>query len=168
MTIAAAGYESKAIDRAIAMVAGSASWRTFVGAADAAAAKAFIVDTWSGYADHGQAVACNGTTLDPEAPWAMVSHGQLQTAERGVQTFDYDGSVTVTVSIPTTAGDDAAELIQRARNLLGSMRDEIQAQFGATDCLARGTTASEPPALVNETTERRDYVEGIITITYRG
>lgn len=164
-------YEAAVIGYAIAMVAGSAAFRTLVGAADAMAALGFIVEFDGGdqaEAGEGQAIAANGVAFDMTPPYAQVASMSFPTDDE--QAFGWtkrEGAVLVAIVIPPTTGHTAPERTRNALNVLGTIRNEIEAQFGQSGKLARGRAELEIKPLPDSSGASRGTTSGIITITWR-
>jgi len=171
MTVPYTSYEAAVIGYAIAMVAGSAAFRTLVGAADTTAALGFIVEFDGGdpaEAGDGQAIAANGVAFDMTPPFAQVASMQYPTDdEQAIGWIKREGAVLVAIVIPPTAGHTAPERTRNALNVLGTIRDDIDAQFGTAGKLARGRAELELQPLPDGAGASRGTTSGVITIHWR-
>ena len=171
MSVPYSSYEAAVVGHAIAMVAGSAAFRTLVGAADATAALGFIIEYDGGdpaEAGDRQAIAANGVPFDQAPPFAQVASMQFPTDDE--QAFGWikrEGAVLVAIVIPPTPGHTAPERTRNALNVLGTIRDELDAQFGQAGKLARGRAELELQPLPDGAGASRGTTSGIITIHWR-
>lgn len=175
MTVAAESYEAKALELAINMLCASASFQALVGAASAAAARAFVVETTSGApADTngklGKGFATTGAELDLAVPpYAIVGlEPGVARTRGGVGYFDYDFSVVIRlVFVRRISGDAPPDSGRRAWNVTGQITDQINAQVGGADALADAEAKSEG-IFMDEEGVHRDHVITQITITAQG
>lgn len=173
MPVTADSYEAKAIAIAADMLAASASFRTAVGAATAAAAKAFIVETHSGAEVDGETgigTAMDGSDLNlSEAPYAVIGLDPGLDVDAGVLGYpDFTVSVLVRLVMALSAiGQTPAETTRAAWNLTGAVRAEIQAQVGGGTAFADAEVSSAGLA-IGEDGIHRDHIVAQLTITARG
>jgi len=170
MPVTSDSYESKVSAAAVALIAGSATFQAITAAANATAAKAFIVEDWSGVDDarpNAQPKASDGTTLVITNGWAVVRLESSATEHRAFNTYGRSGTIDCGIMIPTTAADNPAERFRRARNAQGLIRAEMQAQLGATDTFASADIRTEPVVLMDETGALRDHFLCPIIIDWR-
>lgn len=161
MPVTSDSYEAKVSAAVVDLVAGSAAFRTIVNAMNATAAKAFIVEDWSGVNDDvptaGTPKASNGSTLVVTNGWATVRLLELLTEQRAFGTYGHTGSVAVAILLPTTGGDNPAEQFRRARNAQGTIRAQIQAQIGGASTLLQANVRAEEVVLLDDTDALRGH-----------
>lgn len=171
MSVGYTSYEAAVIGYAIAMVCGSATFRTLVGAADATAALGRVIEFDGGDAAEAgsdKAIAANGTPFTIAPPYAQVASMVFPTDdEQATDWTKRDGTVLVAIVIPPTTGHKAPERPRNALNILGTIRAEIEAQFGQAGKLARGKAELEMKPLPDGAGAARGTTSGIITITWR-
>lgn len=133
MAVSASSYEAKASSAAVDLLAGSSTFQALVGAINATAAKAFIVEDYSGSADAGSGdtfLAVDGTAVDYTATWAYVRLLGTETEQRAFQTRGRSGSVLFFLNLPVDATDTPAEQFRRARNAQGDIRADMETAIG--------------------------------------
>lgn len=175
MTITADSYESTAIQNAISMLAGSATFRALVGVATADEAKAFIVETHSGAPGQnsgklGTGQAVTGASIDLAKPtYGIVGMDPgLDTQVGGVGYVDYEFSIGIRLVLPRVAADlSPAEVTRQAWNKTGLIRSEMQALVGGANALADAEIASAG-LFMDEEGVHRDHIITQLTITARG
>ena len=172
MPVTADSYEAKVVEFAITMLAGSATFRALVGAATPALAKAFIIESWGGNPPNtggrGKFTATENSQKTFAPPFALVHASEMDTELAGTTSYDYSGTVAIEIHMPRQTGSDTPpETFRRGRNTMGAIRDEIAAQFGATNCLATGSTSSAGPTLPDQTAADGNALIGDITINWQ-
>jgi len=175
MTVTADSYEAAAIELAIAMLAGSATFRSLVGAATAADAQAFVVETHSGTPGQnagrlGNGLAMNGASIDLSKPtYAIIGLDPgLDTQVGGVGFYDYEFSLGIRLVLPRSAADlTPAESTRQAWNRTGLIRAEMQAQVGGASALADAEIASAG-LFMDEEGIHASHIITQLTITARG
>jgi hypothetical protein len=142
MSVAYSSYEAKVVENAISMLAGCADFRTLVNAADATAAKHFIIESWGGdfvaqaNGDGNEATSCDGTPIDINQPFAIVHCERLSSELAGVGVYGRSGDVSILIELPPPPdGESPGETLRRARNL-GIIRDQLEAQLGGAGAFA--------------------------------
>lgn len=171
MTVAYTSYEAAVVGYAIAMLCGSATFRTLVGAADATAALGRVIEFDGGdpaEAGDGKAIAANGVAFTIAPPYAQVASMSFPTDdEQATGWTKRDGAVSIAIVLAPTAGHKAPERPRNALNILGAIRDEIDAQFGTTGKLARGHADLELKPLPDGAGASRGTMSGLLTIHWR-
>ncbi len=179
MTVTADSYESKSIELAIAMLAGSATFRALVGVMTTDEAKAFIIETYGGNPGQtagrmGKAMATTGTMIDlATQPHALVGlgvepGGGVSTQVGGVGYYDYEFAIGVRLVMPRAMQDNTpAEASRLAWNRTGLIRSEMLAQVGGTNALADAEIESAG-LFLDEEGAHRDHVITQLTVTARG
>lgn len=173
MPVTADSYEAKAIEIAANMLAASASFRAAVGAATAAAAKAFIVETNSGAEVDGETgigKAMDGSDIDlVEPPYAILGLEPGLDVDAGAVGYpDYTINVLLRLVMPRTAtGQTPAESARAAWNLTGAVRAEMQAQVGGGTAFADAEVSSAGLAM-DQDDVHRDHTIAQLIITARG
>jgi hypothetical protein len=145
MVVTADSYEAKAVDLAITMLANSTTFQTLVGAANATAAKAKIIESWGGNPGRtggkGKATATDGTQFTINPPFAVVHQSEIDTELGGVASIDYSGSIGIELHLArVTATDSPPETFRRGRNTLGFIRAELLALFGGANAAPMAAT----------------------------
>jgi hypothetical protein len=144
--------EAQAVHCAITMLAGSATFRTLVGAADAAAALASIIEHDGGSPlDNGAdgiATSCNGTAITlATASFALVV--QTDVVADADQQYGWQflsGKIEVLIHVPAIPGLLVHQRTRYAWTLSSAIQEELRAQIGAPGCLALcGIAASTHP-----------------------
>jgi hypothetical protein len=180
VTVTADSYEAQAIALAINMLAGSATFRTLVGAASAAEALDFIIETHSGAPGAndgrlGMGKAVSGKAIDLAKPnYAIVGMDPgLGVDTGGVGYYDYEFSIGVRLVQDRLlsnqpGGETPAEGTRRAWNVTGLVRFEMQGQVGSgTTTLADAEIRSEGLFLDEEGVHRQHIITQLL-ITARG
>ncbi len=142
-------------------MAASTTWQAACGAIDATAAKAFIVEDWSGTDDDtpdGIPKAVDGSTLVTTGAWAVVRCRELQTERRAAGTYGHRGTAMVSVQLPIQATDNGPETFRRARNITGLIRAEIQTLIGGPTTLQWCDIRAEEITLTDETRGHRGFI----------
>lgn len=145
MPVTSDSYEAKVSEAAVNLLAGCATWQTLTSTANATAAKAYIVEDWSGNEDAGNSTtlkAVDGSTINDAGIWAYVRVLGTQTEQRAFNTWGRSGSVLFFISLPIQSGDTPPEVVRRARNAQGSLRANMETAIGggSTFCWADFTT----------------------------
>lgn len=180
MPVTADSYEAKAIAIAANMLAACASFRTAVGAATAAAAKAFIVETYSGAEVDGETgigTAMDGSDINlATPPYAVIGLEPGLDTEHGSGGYvDYDYTLVVRlVMAKAGTGQTPPEGARAAWNLAGTVRAELQAQVGSGTAFSDGLTpfadaeVSSAGLAIDEEGVHREHAIAQLTITGRG
>lgn len=132
----------------VQMVADVAAFRTLVGAANATAAKSYILEDAGGdLAD--SAKSTNDTAIDcTTASFAVVRLLELRRVERNaLMTYGREGEAEVDLIIRPTTGDSDPAAFRRARNTVGDIADGIQDLFGTGAARICWGFVSEPSPL---------------------
>lgn len=167
-------YEAAALGFGIAMLAGSATFQTLVGATDALTALSKIIEHDGGTPSSqagvaGKAKACDGTSFTlAGASWAQVA----QTTVPGDSTVatgwtKRSGEIRIALVIKPTASHTPPERTRNAANITGLVRDEIEAQLGQPGKLALADVSYELMPLPDATGSMAGYTSGLVTITWR-
>lgn len=179
MTVTADSYEAKAIELAINMLVGSATFRALVGVQSTDEAKAFVIETYGGAPGQnagrqGKALAVNGATIDlATQPHALVGlglepGGGVSTQVGGVGFYDYEFAIGVRLTMPRAMQDNTpAEASRLAWNRTGLIRQEMLAQVGGANALADCEIESAGLFLDEEGASRPHVITQLI-ITARG
>lgn len=177
MAVTHDSYEAAVLGYAIAMLAGSATFRTLVGAATDAAAKAFIIEVDGGEeleAGVGKAIACDGSTLTFANSDGKITKAYAQVAslvfpaeQVAVGWERREGEVAIAIVMPATSGDKPHERTVRALNVLGAIRSELRSQLGAAGKLAAGSVDCALRPIPESTGALRGCQQGILTIRWR-
>lgn len=151
MVLAANGYEAKVSEALVQMLADSGTFQTWCGVP--AQPKSRVVEDDGG---EGVAYASDNTVLDPSTGnWAAVRLADpacRNITRAGFNTYGKQGSALITLVERVTAGDKPAEVIRRARNNAGLIKDEIQALFGASAArICAGEVSLGPTNLQDDT-----------------
>jgi hypothetical protein len=178
MTEAYTSYEAKVVGNGVSMLAGCAAFRTLVGAADATAAKSFILESWGGdhvvnaNGDGNTATACDGSTVDLSAAFGSVHCERVPAELIGVGVESRSGEVQILVELPEPPeGETPGETLRRARNLGGTIRDQLRNQLGGADAFAvasidfDGATIADNPSEAGSSWGARS-IEIVLTIRF--
>lgn len=174
MTTTSTSYEAQALDLGVAHLINSASFQALLGVTSAAAARRRVIETDGGIpADHNpadgdpQATAGDDSVFTLEPPFAIAAEATDPPEEAGTGVYTRRGKVVLTLALPRRLpGETAPQAQRRGRNVLGGIRADCEAQFGAAGRLATGTAAAEGPFLPDEIGAERDALFGIITLTW--
>jgi hypothetical protein len=165
-------YESKVIEYALAMLINSAQFRLMVGAATPTDAKSFVVESWGG--DPGRTtgknkfIASDNAQKNAVPPYALITENNIDPQLNGISSIDYNGQVVIQLVMPRKlTGETPPESMRRARNVLGIIRDEIQAQFGTTGRLATGAAISAGPFIPEDSGADGDALLAEILINWQ-
>jgi hypothetical protein len=147
MTVAYEGAEAIILRDVAGWLAASAAFRAYVGAADAAAAAAFIIEI-------------DGT--DPGA----VAHAIIDTPVLQVQRTPGGGhagtaDIAIAFAGPQTAGDTDAEAHRRALNAMAAIRRDLLA-VGDTRII---TVSADPPGILDPSDGLPSFVEFALSLT---
>lgn len=173
MPVTATSYKALATQAGITMLAGSATFRTLVGAATATLAKAKIVEEWGGTpalaGGQAKAYASDLSAFTPAPPYAIARCIELITAREGVGIIRYRGSIGLLIlQARRVSTETPPESLRRATNVADAIRDEIQAQFAAAGCFAEGVAGINGPTLPDESSADGDGIASEITIDFEG
>jgi hypothetical protein len=152
VTVSPTSYEALVIDYAAAMLAGSTTFRTLVGAANAAAARAYIVETENGSAK--------------SKPYALVHSESFKSDWLAHGVYGRSGEVIAIIHTANTANDTAPEIHRRLRNIGGAIRDEMLALQGTAGCLSHVTIDVEGPIRRDETGADAGTAQILLTIKW--
>lgn len=133
MVVTADFYNSKVSEALVQQLADCAAFRTLVGAANATAAKAFIIEDDGGDPETGAAgsqASENSTVNAVTGSFAVVRLTSGERVDRGGMTFGWEHEADIDLIIRPTNGDSAPEAFRRARNVAGSVMEQFQALFG--------------------------------------
>lgn len=152
MPVTPSSYEALTVAAAITMLASSTTFQTLVGAVSVATAKAKIIESWGGNPGRtggkGKATATDGTQFVMAPPYALVHQSEMSSSIGGISSYDYSGNVAIEIHLARVSGNEAPpDTFVRGRNTMGAIRSEMQALFGATNCLATGSVDSAGPTL---------------------
>lgn len=174
MTTGYTSYESLALKYAINMLAASATFQTLVGAANATAAGAFIVESDGGepleILNAQTALAYNGDQLDLMAPpFAIVSSDTMDSQQAGVGVYDRSGSIRVMLFCARQIdGDNPDGVMRAARNAMGAIRSDLEALQGtaATYLATIESIDTEGPFKPDSTGPDAHVIPCILTINW--
>ena len=171
MTVGYTSYESAAIGFAIAMLTGSATFQSLVGATTATAALARVVEFDGGdpkEVGSTKAIAADGSTFLITPPYAQVASQKFPAdSSQALGWTKRMGEISIALVLPAMAADTPPERIRRALNTLGAIRLEIEAQFGQVGKLGSGDVSLELLPLPDDTGALRGTTAGTITISWR-
>lgn len=109
----------------------------------------------------------NGADAVTTAAWSIVKLGQVRSEQVAADTIVRSGDATIYISLPFVAGDTTAETIRRARNLAGTVADQMRAQLGGTGKLAFATFDPQTPILAAEVGAADGNTETAIDVAWR-
>jgi hypothetical protein len=149
MPVTPTSYEALTLDAVVGLVAGSTTFRTAAGAADAAAARGLILLVDGGILGEDgneELTADSGATFDPRTvpAWAHVGAvpPELQTSAAVPYLWQETGSTTIRIWAKPATAYNPPDFVRWAMNLIGGIRADIIAQIGgATTLLAADITA---------------------------
>lgn len=171
MSVTYDSYEAAVVGYAIAMLCGSATFRTLVGAANPTAAQARVIEFDGGNpyeVGQAQARAADGSTFTVAPPYAQVAATDFSSDDTtALGWVRRNGTVEIAITFPPVANDTPAERVRRTLNLLGLIRAEIEAQFGTAGKLALGFVGTQLMPLPDDTGALRGTTAGKLTITWR-
>ena len=153
MPVTPTSYEAQVSTALVNMLAATAAFQLATGAADATAARAFIVEDDAGLAREGKCV--DGSALDLTKCWAAVRVTECRTVDRAADTYGHEGDAQILLVVPPLANETKTEYLRRGRNLGGGVRDQLTAQFGQTVNGAPtplGATITTPPPVISDET----------------
>lgn len=163
MPVTADSYDARVSAAVVTMLAASATFQALVAAANAAAARPFIIEDDSGRELKG----VDGAAIDLTKAFAVVRLGPVQSELRAANTWGRSGDGEILLFVPVVTGDTPAEQFRRARNAQGLIRADIEAQFGTAGALTAGTFVSERIELGDETTANRLRLIAPLTLSWR-
>jgi hypothetical protein len=117
----------------VQQLADGAAFQTLVGAANATAAKASIIEDAGGDPSES-AKASDGSAINcATASFAVVRIGDAVRVDRdALLTWGWDIPVEIDLIIRTTDGDSEPSAFRRARNVSGDIHAQFEALFGAS------------------------------------
>lgn len=147
MTVAYTGAEAIVLRDVVAWLAASAAFQAFVGAANAPAAAALIIEIEG---------------ADPGA----IAHAVVDTPVLRCQRTpggDHDGTADVSIVCvcPVTAGDTDAEIHRRALNAMSAIRREVL-DVGGQRILS---VVADPPGILDPSDGLPAFVEFALALT---
>lgn len=155
MAVSPTGDISLRISRVRAMVANSTTFRTWVGAADAAAALAYI--HVGEYIGEGPGPLCV-VGMVPGGKYINVAQGMSQTWEEGIQIFvEFADDIAV---------DDQTDAYYTFANAVGAIRAEVMALSGSSTSYAviGSMTMVVPPTRGETLDGKGDAMECIFVV----
>lgn len=166
-------YLAKVVEYAITMLAASATFRTLVAAADSAAAKTRIIESWGGAPTQAggvaKAKAVDGTSFTTTPPFAHVHATGMDPTSAGIGVYTYRGDVLIgLVQARKLTGETPAEQFRRARNIADAVRADLMAMFGTANCFAQGTIVIDGPELPDETSADGDALVATLILSWEG
>ena len=169
--VAPTSYEANTVDLAIEMLAQSATFRTLTGAANAAAARGFIVNGHGGDPQQngaqGKTTMADGTQVTRPANYAIVSSEDFQRERIAFVEYAHSGVIQVIVIATTTGGDTPADIMVRGRNVMGAIAAEIETQFGQSGRLLAGHVETHGPSLPETTGSGRGTYDFLIDLHWQ-
>lgn len=165
-------FEANTIDLAIEMLCQSATFRALVGAADAAAARGYIVNGYGGdpvqAGGQGKTTMADGTSKTRPANYALVApDGPMRRELVAFREYSHSGRINVVVIASLTASENAESITMRGRNLMGTILNELEAQLGLAGRLLAADLNSEGPSVPDMTGSKRGTFDFLITIDWR-
>lgn len=167
-------YEAKVAETTVALVAQSATFQTLVGAINATAARAFIVENEGGLQSENadpdgkdQAIAVDGTAIDTKTAHAFVDAGEVN-QEPGV-VFSYrphNGLAIVRIVIPATANDEPSWRRRRVLNTLGGIKADMVAVQGTGSYFINMGIETVITRTADDGDSRQKTEEGELLITW--
>lgn len=130
MPVAATSRKAKLAEAIVSMIANCAAFRTYVGAADLAAGKAFVIEEFAG--KDKTFVSATGTTLAKDGTYAVVRMGDFSDERRADDTYGWQADADILLNLLTVPGDNPPEMMRRAANLQDTVVAQMQAQFRQT------------------------------------
>ena len=171
MTVGYTSYQAAVIGHAINMLVGCAAFRTLVGAATEAAARGFIIEFDGGdpaEAGTDKAIAANGVAFTLTPPYAQIASMDFPADDESATNWlRRNGVVQIAFVLPPTTGHTAPERQRNALNLLGTICDELNAQYGQPNKLGTGAASLTLKPLPDGAGANRGTTSGIITLTWR-
>lgn len=152
MTVTPDSYEAKVVDYAAAMLAASSTFQALVGAANAAAARAFIVET-----ENGSAKA---------KPYAMIHTEDFQSDRIAHGVYSHRGEVVALIHTENTPGDTDPEIHRRLRNIAGAIKSEMLALQGGAGYLSNIVVDVQGPVRKDETGADRGTAQVLLSIKW--
>lgn len=173
MTVSYTSYKASATLAAITMLSASSTFQTLVGAANATAAKAKIIEEWGGTpklaGGQGKAIACDNSAFTATPPYAILRVPEIQTELIGVGFYRFRGEVElVLLQARKLTSETPPESMRRSTNIADAIRDEILAQFGSSGAFAEGTCSIIGPGLPDDAGADADALLAHLTITFEG
>lgn len=171
MPVAYEGYWAKSIEAAINLIAGSATFRSLVSAADAAAAKASIVEIDGGAEAEGgtTCVNCLGTTFTRGTAvlWAQVASEAPEFPREWAAPQTIVSSVTIPLSFTwRPAGITLRhELLRYVLSKSGLIAAEMEAQQGGTGLWRRIVAQYAGLTFLDESGYARGSLQSRINLT---
>lgn len=167
-------YEALVMRNAMTMVQNSAALRTWLGITTPAEMLASIIESWGGDARRGRddqprQTFADGTTKLIPSKYIIVDIPEdgIRIEEGGDASDDYSGLVNVFIfQERQLAGETAYSAIRRARNLQGTARSEIRAQFGASGRLAKGIVQPLAIEIPDITSAEKDHLISPLVIDW--
>ncbi len=168
MTVAYTSYSALAVSYGIEMLAASATFQALVGVITTAAAKSSIIESIGGLgATQDQGVTVGGGVVTVgTANFAVVHEDQFESAEIALHTFSYSGTIGVDLLMPINANDTAPEVMRRMRNQAGGIKADMEALFGQSGYLLRGTISEHSYRILDETSDFKGYATATLSINW--
>jgi hypothetical protein len=177
MTVVATSYFALSLSYGIAMLAGSATFQTLANPTTLLGLQDRIIESEGGLPQQqssgvavgdGEAVAASGVKFAFDGVALAIAHqASIESRDIALNQWGYAGTIRFHVVIPNTAGDNPPEILRRARNILGAICNEIEAQFGGAGKLARGRVQLSEHFINDDSTIRPSTVSGIIDLFWR-
>ena len=175
MTVPYTSYEAIVIQCVITMLSKSTTFWAVTGAANQAAALNFIIE-----GDGGDDVECNGSdhsiatnnaTINraTASAWAHVADRPTDHPSEPLtfSTWRRQGVIAVRLWLRRVGTDTPPERLRRVLNAVGSIRADLEAQFGAAGCLPAGGIDSRVDSLPDESSATRGLACATLTIHWK-
>lgn len=129
MPVTPTSYEAQVSAALVNMVAASATFQAAAGAANATAARAFIVEDDAGLTRNPK--TADGTALNLATMWAAVRVKDTKSTLRAWNTYGTEGNAQILIVLPrASSAETDRDFHCRGRNLGGGLRADLNAQWG--------------------------------------
>ena len=126
MAVTATSYAAQVLAAAINLLADSTTWRGLVGAANAAAAKAKIIENDGGDLGDGMMVNCLGNRVALAPPLAVAFTAPARRRRIDTDQWSRSGTVSIDLGLPMTASDSPPEMHRRMINAVDGILDDLE------------------------------------------
>lgn len=175
MVVPYTSYEALVIQCVITMLSNSATFRSLCGAANQTAALGFIIEGDGGddveCSGQDRSIATNNATLNraTATAWAHVADRPTDhpSEQLAFSVWRRQGVIAVRLWLRRVGTDTPPERLRRVLNAVGSVRADLEAQFGSAGCLPAGAIDSRVDSLPDEASATRGLACATLTIHWR-
>lgn len=165
-------YEQQTCLNIITQLSSSATFQALVGAANATAAQAFIIDSWGGppasNADkQDTAVVVTGSSIPTVPPFAIIKPDPMDSELVGIGVFNRKGVTEIAIYQQRTIGSETPPAsMARWRTAHGNIRSDLEQLFGTTGCMASGQIDGDAPVFLSDVGVDQQTIYSVLKLSW--